>query len=115
MFSRLWKFRIRDILDAIARIQGYVGNLTVEELCADRKTLDAVERNFILIGEAAGQVPSQVRESFPEAPWRDMSDMRNYVVHQYCGVEPLRIWETIHQDLPPLIPMLEKVLEEATE
>lgn len=115
MSSRLWKFRIQDILDAIARIQGYVEHLTLEQFRADRKTLDAVERNFIVIGEAAGQVPSQIQESFPAVPWRDMSEMRNYVVHQYWGVEPLRIWETIHQDLPPLVPMLKKVLEEAQE
>lgn len=115
MPSRLWKFRIQDILDAIARIQAYVKGMTVAQFCEDRKTLDAVERNFILIGEAAGQVPSQIQESFPSVPWRDMSDMRNYVVHKYWGVEHLRLWDTIHQDLPPLIPLLKKVLEEAQE
>jgi uncharacterized protein with HEPN domain len=115
MSSRPWKFRIQDILEAIARIQDYVEGMSLEQFCADRKTLDAVERNFILLGEAAGQVPSHIRESFPTVPWRDMSDMRNYVVHQYWGIEPERTWETIHQDLPPLVPMLSEVLEEAPE
>jgi uncharacterized protein with HEPN domain len=80
-----------------------------------RKTLDAVERNFILIGEAAGQVPGQIRESFPTIPWRDMSDMRNYVVHQYWGVEAQRIWQTIHHELPPLIAVLKEMLDESSE
>jgi uncharacterized protein with HEPN domain len=57
MPSRLWKFRIRDILDAIARVQAYVEVMTFEQFRNERKTLDAVERNFILIGEAARQVP----------------------------------------------------------
>lgn len=115
MSSRLWKFRIQDILDAISRIQSYIHSMTFEQFCEDRKTLDAVERNFILIGEAASQVPSNVQESFPDVPWRDMRDMRNYVVHQYWGVEPQRVWDTIRQDFTPLIPMLESVLRESEE
>jgi uncharacterized protein with HEPN domain len=115
MPSRLWKFRIRDILDAIARVQAYVEVMTFEQFRNERKTLDAVERNFILIGEAARLVPKHVQEAFPEVPWRDMSDMRNYVVHRYWGIEAQRIWDTIHEDLPPLVPMLRKVLGEAPE
>jgi uncharacterized protein with HEPN domain len=83
MPSRLWRFRIQDILDAISRIQTYVQNIPPEQFYADRKTLDAVERNFILIDEAASQVPSNIQELFPDVPWRDMRDMRNHVVHQY--------------------------------
>jgi uncharacterized protein with HEPN domain len=44
-----------------------------------------------------------------------MNDMRNFVVHQYWGVDPLRVWDTINQNLPPLIPLLEKILEDAPE
>ena len=113
--SRPWKFRIKDMLEAMVLIQGYVQGMTFEQFCSDRKTLDAVERNFILIGEAARQVPGQIRESFPSIPWRDMSDMRNYVVHQYWGVEAQRIWQTIHHELPPLIELLKKIFEESSE
>jgi uncharacterized protein len=99
VLSRPWKFRVQDILDAMSRIQDYVENSTFEQFCADRKTLDAVERNFIIIGEAASQVPNRIRDSRPEIPWRDMSDMRNFVVHQYWGVDPLRTRDTINQNL----------------
>lgn len=115
MPSRLWKFRVRDILDSIARIRSYVEGMDFEQFGRDRRTLEAVERNFILIGEAASQVPSHIKESFRSIPWRDMADMRNYVVHQYWGVEPRRVWDTIHHDLPPLIPMLQKVIDESPE
>jgi uncharacterized protein with HEPN domain len=87
MPSRLWKFLIRDILDAIGRVQAYLEPMTFEQFHEDRKTLEAVERNFILIGEAARQVPNHVKAAFPAIPWRDMSDMRNYVVHHYWGVD----------------------------
>ena len=108
MSSRLWKFLVQDIIDAIARIQGYVHDLSLDEFQQDRKTLDAVERNFIIIGEASGQMPRQVRDKFPLVPWRDMSDMRNYVAHNYWGIEVQQVWDTIHLDLPGLVPMLKK-------
>jgi len=113
--SRLWKFLVQDIIDAIARIQGYVHDLDFGEFQQDRKTLDAVERNFIIIGEASGQIPKQVRDNFPLVPWRDMSDMRNYVAHNYWGVEVQRVWDTIHEDLPRLVPLLKEILDEAPE
>jgi uncharacterized protein with HEPN domain len=113
--SRLWKFLVQDIIDAIARIQGYVHDLSLDEFQQDRKTLDAVERNFIIIGEASGQMPRQVRDKFPLVPWRVMSDMRNYVAHSYWGIEVQQVWDTIHLDLPRLVPMLKEMLDHETE
>ncbi|MEW6531891.1 MAG: DUF86 domain-containing protein [Thermodesulfobacteriota bacterium] len=115
MRSRGWKFRIQDILDAIDRIQSYVQGRSLEQFSEDRRTLDAVERNFIIIGEAARQVPLDVQESFPTIPWREMADMRNYVVHQYWGVEINRVWDTIHENLPPIKPLLKNLIENAPE
>jgi len=103
------------MLDAMVLIQDFVEGMTFEQFCGDRKTLNAGERNFIVIGEAAAQVSRQIRESFPSIPWRDMSDMRNYVVHQYWGVEAQRIWETINHELPPLMALLKEILEESSE
>jgi uncharacterized protein with HEPN domain len=102
-------------LDAMSRTQDYVENSTFEQFCPDRKTLDAVERNFIIIGEAAGHVPNPVRDAFPAVPWINMSDMRNYVVHRYWGVEPKRVWETINDEFPLLVPLLTKIVENAPE
>lgn len=112
MSSRLWKFLVQDIVDAIARIQGYVHDLDFGEFQQDRKTLDAVERNFIIIGEASGQIPKQVRDNFPLVPWRDMSDMRNYVAHNYWGVEvrpgfcKFHPKNSVNQSLEVILPQL---------
>lgn len=89
--------------------------MTFDEFRGDRKTLDAVERNFILVGEAARQIPDEIQDSFSTVPWRDMSDMRNYMVHQYWGIDAQRVWDTIHHDFPPLVPLLRRVLEAAEE
>jgi uncharacterized protein with HEPN domain len=48
--------------------------------------VDAVLRNLAVSGEAAAHVPDAVADAHPEAPWRDMADMRNFVVHEYFGV-----------------------------
>jgi uncharacterized protein with HEPN domain len=83
---RLWQFRVRDILDTIGRIDAYVGDMTFEQFAADRRTLDAIERNFISIGEAARAIPEDIIQQFHELPWGDMRAMRNFVVHVYWGV-----------------------------
>ena len=113
--QRLWRFRIQDILDAIERVQQYTQDMDLERFRQDRRTLDAVERNFILIGEAAGGVPEEVTRDFLSLPWRTMRDMRNLVVHQYWGVDAERVWNTIQIDLPPLVPSLQRVLAETNE
>ena len=81
----------------------------------DGRTADAVERNFILIGEAAGHVPDEVTRRHRSIPWRQMRDMRNVVVHGYWGVDLERVWDAVQQDLPPLIPLLRQVLEQERE
>jgi uncharacterized protein with HEPN domain len=79
---------------------------------SDPKTVDAVIRNFIVIGEAARSVPKEITDKYPGVPWRLMGDMRNFAIHEYWGVELQTIWETIKKDLPPLIPVLDIVLKE---
>ena len=112
MPSRLWRFRLQDILEAIARIQSYTRGLTFDQFQLDRMTVDAVERNFIIIGEASRHVPDEVTGRYPSVLWRDMRDMRNVVVHGYWGVDLERVWDAIQQDLPPLVPLLQAVLQQ---
>jgi len=110
MSDRLWQHRISDILSSIKKIQQYVKGADFSGFCQDSKTYDAVIRNFIVIGEAARHVPHEITEQFQTVPWRLMSDMRNFSVHEYWGVDLRTIWQTIQQDLPPLIPLLEEIL-----
>ena len=112
MSSRRWRFFVDDILTAISQIQSYVQEISFEEFCQNDLLLSAVERKFIIIGEAARHIPSHILESYPSVPWRQMSDMRNIVAHLYWGVNPQMLCDTAHQDLPPLIPLLNKILEE---
>ena len=85
MSPREWRFLIDDIVEAIGKIQSYTDGMTPEQFAVDQRTLDAVVRNFIVIGEASGQTPAEIRHANSDVPWRLMSDMRNFAVHRYWG------------------------------
>lgn len=110
MSPRGWQDRIRDILDAIAEIQKFTSGMDYESFKADDKSIRAVEMNFIIIGEAANQIPEEVEEKYAAIPWSLMRAMRNRIVHVYFKVDEKLMWDTILNDLPPLIPELEKLL-----
>lgn len=110
MSPRRWQDRIRDILDAIAEIQKFTHGLNYESFKADDKSVRAVEMNFIIIGEAATQIPEEIEEKHSNIPWSLMRAMRNRIVHVYFNVDEKMMWDTIQNDLPPLIKELEKLL-----
>jgi uncharacterized protein with HEPN domain len=112
MSPRFWRHRITDILEAIGKIHAYVDAMDFEAFQYDTKTIDAVIRNFIVIGEAARHVPEDIADQHPAIPWRLMSDMRNFAVHEYWGVELRTVWTTIQDDLPSLVPLLSRLLDE---
>jgi uncharacterized protein with HEPN domain len=110
MSPREWRDRIRDILDAIAEIQRFTVNMDYETFKEDDKSIRAVEMNFIIIGEAATQIPEETEEKYTAIPWNLMRAMRNRLVHVYFKVDEKLMWDTIQNDLPPLIPELKKLL-----
>jgi uncharacterized protein with HEPN domain len=107
---RISDLRVSDIIDAIQSILEYVEGMTFDEFAKDRKTIDAVVRNFIVIGEAASHLPDDFIDQHPELPWREMRDMRNIMVHEYFGVDNLIIWDTVKKNLPPVLPLLKQLL-----
>ena len=76
----------------------------------DDKSVRAVEMNFIIIGEAANQIPEEIEEIYTSIPWSLMRAMRNRIVHVYFRIDEKLVWDTIQNDLPPLVPELEKLL-----
>ncbi len=76
----------------------------------DDRSVRAVEMNFIIIGEAANQIPEEIEDKYPTIPWGLMRAMRNRIVHVYFNVDEKVMWEPVQNDLPPLIPELENLL-----
>jgi len=109
---RNWKIRIADILDCIVKIQRYTNGYTFDDFQDDDKTIDSVLRNLEIIGEAARHVPAEIRAQHSDLPWVEMLTMRNIVIHEYHGVNLRIIWQTVKEDLPPLLPRLKRILED---
>ena len=114
MQHRDWRLRVEDVLEAIQRISRYTEDMSFEEFRQDTRTVDAVVRNLEVIGEAARYISSAVEEQTPGIPWGRMRAMRNILTHEYFGVDLAIIWETVHHDLPPLVPLLRDALEAGT-
>ncbi len=112
--KRDWKLRISDILECIENILAYTDGMTFEQFQAERMTIDAVCRNFEIIGEASRHIPPQITASHPHVPWDKMRAMRNIIAHVYFGVSLRIIWETRTTDLPPLVAPLKAILAAAT-
>ena len=113
--KRKWKFRLRHIIEAINRTKQYTAGISCEQFVADPKTFDAVVRNLIIVGEAARQIPPEIEAASPDLPWAEMRALRNFLTHEYDRFEVNIIWDTNRNDLPPLVPGLEHLLQETVE
>ncbi len=102
MSARNWQLRIDDILESIQHILDYTEGMDFSTWSGDQKTIDAVVRNFEIIGEAASHIPPEIQSRFPDIPWTQMKGIRNILAHEYFGVDKEVIWETIQNDLPAL-------------
>lgn len=112
MSTRDWQLRIEDILEAIRRMKQYTDGFDYDLWLKDQKTIDAVIRNFEIIGEAAAHVPPEIQASYPALPWGKMKGIRNLLIHEYFGVDAEVLWRTLQEDLPGLEASLSALLDE---
>ena len=101
---------LRDMLDNAEKALDFVQGMDYDEFFEDPKSVYAVVRALEIIGEAARQVPEDVRTANPGLAWREIGGMRNLLTHEYFGVNMKVVWRTVQEDLPPIIPVLRKML-----
>lgn len=108
-----WRVRVDDMLESIKKCLAYVDGMDCKAFVADQRTVDAVARNLEIIGEAANKMPLAIREEHPLIPWERIGEVRHVLIHEYHSVDAEILYRTVVDELPPLIPMLEAVLERA--
>ena len=105
--------RLRHMLDAVEEAMGFAQGRTRQDLEHDRMLVLALMKDIEIIGEAAYQVTQETRQSLPEIPWEDIIGMRHQLVHAYFDINLDVLWATVQEDLPALLTILRKVLEES--
>ena len=108
--NRDYKLFLEDILDSIKKIKKYVTNLSLEDFTNDEKTVDAVIRNFEIIGEASKNIPDEIQKKYNDIPWREMNGMQNILIHDYFGVDYNVIYKTVKEFLPDLKKKIQEIL-----
>ncbi len=99
-----------DILESAKIALDYVFDKSWDEFYEDTQCQDAVVRRIEIIGEAARRVSEETRNKYPQIPWREMTSMRNLVIHEYDVVDINQVWDTVQNKLPPLIEELTKIV-----
>ena len=82
------------------KIAEYIEGLDFVRFKKDYKTVDAVIRNFEVIGEAAKNLPERIKDKYSEIPWREMYLLRNKISHEYFGIDYEIIWDIAANYLP---------------
>lgn len=111
--SRDWSFRVKDILNSIDKIELYVENMTFTQFKNNELVIDAVIRNFEVIGEASNNIPLSIQKKHPNIPWRQVIGLRNFLIHEYFGIDIHVVWQTIQNHLPNLKKQLQVLIQES--
>jgi len=109
MSKRTPELLIEDILESCNNVMDYTKRISFDDFVADQKTIDAVIRNFEIIGEAANRLPEEYKDSHPEIDWFRIRGFRNRIVHDYFGIDYAIVWQIKENYLPQLIANLGKL------
>lgn len=91
---------LEDIALAMDRIHEYIAGLDFQHFKRDYKTVDAVIRNFEIIGEASKNLSSVIKDKYTNVPWEEMYRLRNRISHEYFGIDYEIVWDIIPSHLP---------------
>lgn len=106
------KGRLEHILECINNINEFAEGRTFEQIERDKMCYFAIVYQLVIIGEAANMLTKEFREARPQTPWREIVNMRNFIVHGYNVVDKNEVWSVVQDDLQPLKQQIEEYIEE---
>lgn len=112
MRRRSPRLYVVDMLRAIDKIGRFTEGLDLASFSDSEMVVDAVLKNLEVLGEAARNVPDEVRNAHPEIPWKRIVGLRNIVAHAYFGVDLENVWKIVGENVPEVRPSVEALLAE---
>ena len=103
---------LEHILDRANKIIQFTEGMDENDFLNDEKTQSAVIRELEVIGEATKRISEDYKNKHNEIPWKLMSGMRDVLIHDYEGIDPYTVWDTIQQNIPTLIEQLQKAFNQ---
>ena len=110
MSKRSSNLLLLDMKEAAEKILKYTKGLSFEDFLTDDKTIDAVVRNFEIIGEASLRIDEDFRLENPQIEWKKLRGFRNRIVHDYFGIDYEIVWSILTEDLEELVFQLDQLL-----
>jgi len=101
---------LRDMTEAVQRIELYMKNMSYDKFLKDNKTQDAVVRNLEILGEAAKNISDTIKKKYVQIPWKGLAGVRDRLIHHYFGVNFDIVWTVVKKELPQCAPKLQKLL-----
>ena len=103
---------LKDIAEAGNKIFHYTTSYTFETFSENSLIIDAVVRNFEVIGEASKRISDKTKVLYPDIEWKRMTQFRNILIHDYFGIELRILWDVVQNHLPKNIQLIEELLGE---
>lgn len=109
MSDRSTKLLLSDLIESINKINRYTSSLDFNSFCKNELVVDAVIRNFEIIGEAASKHPKSFTTVHKHINWRSVKNFRNLLIHEYFGIDLKFVWDIIQNKLPAFKKDLNKI------
>jgi uncharacterized protein with HEPN domain len=109
---RDYKAYLKDILEAIRKIENYTRNISFDDFVVDELIKDGVVRNLEVIGEAVKNIPVDIKDKKPEVEWKKIAGLRDILIHDYFGIDEDIVWDAVKNKLPELEEEINGILSE---